>query len=353
MAVPVSERTVRATAPVRICDLGGWTDTWFAGHGAVFHIAVRPGVEVQARVVEQPRGRSGVVTLGVDGVDEPYSFDPAHSPGRQPLLEATIAEVGLPSDAPVSVALHVSSGVPAGSSMGTSAAVTVALIGALDLLSGRSRTAHEVAALAHRIETERVGTESGVQDQVAAAFGGINYVEIRSYPDVLVIPLSIPEAVRRELERRLVVVSLGRPHDSSAVHARVIARLQRGAAPAGAAELDALRRAATAGRAAVEHGDLEALARAMVVNTEAQRRLHPDLVGADAQRVIDLAAGDGAAGWKVNGAGGGGGSVTLLSGADDGARARLVDAIAHADLPWAVIPVHLSSAGLQAAWMEP
>jgi len=36
-------RVIRAEAPVRICDLGGWTDTWFAEHGAVCSIAVTPG----------------------------------------------------------------------------------------------------------------------------------------------------------------------------------------------------------------------------------------------------------------------------------------------------------------------
>jgi len=233
--------------------------------------------------------------------------------------------------------------------MGTSAAVTVALIGALDVLAGRSQTAHEVAALAHRIETERLGTESGVQDQVAAAFGGINYVEVRSYPDLRVVPLSMPEAMWRELERRLVVVSLGRPHVSSEVHARVIARL-RGSATTGTAELDTLRGAAADGRAAIEHGDLEALGRAMVANTEAQRRLHPDLVSTDAQRVMDLAAEHGASGWKVNGAGGQGGSITLLGGANDRASAKLVEAIVRADPLFEVIPVQLSRAGLQAAW---
>jgi D-glycero-alpha-D-manno-heptose-7-phosphate kinase len=291
-----------------------------------------------------------VVTLEAGGVDQPYSFDPADPPGRQPLLEATVAEAGLPADARVSVALHVSSGVPPGSSMGTSAAVTVSLIGALDVLAGRSRTPLEVAALAHRIETQRLGTESGVQDQVAAAFGGINYVEIRSYPEIRVIPLSVPDAVRQELERRLVVVSLGRSHVSSAVHGRVIARLREGAA-GGTAELDALRRAAAAGRNAVEQGDLEALGRAMIANTAAQRRLHPDLVNTDAQRVMDIAARHGASGWKVNGAGGEGGTVTLLGGADTEAQVRLVDGIAHAGPPLDIIPVHVSRAGLQAEWM--
>ena len=31
-----------ALAPIRICDLGGWSDTWFAKHGSVLNIAVKP-----------------------------------------------------------------------------------------------------------------------------------------------------------------------------------------------------------------------------------------------------------------------------------------------------------------------
>ena len=45
---------VTACAPVRICDCGGWTDTWFARHGRVFNIAVRPCAMAQVRV--QPGG---------------------------------------------------------------------------------------------------------------------------------------------------------------------------------------------------------------------------------------------------------------------------------------------------------
>jgi D-glycero-alpha-D-manno-heptose-7-phosphate kinase len=336
-------RTVHATAPVRICDIGGWTDTWFAGHGAVFHLAVTPGVEVAVAV--RRAGSAGRVSLGAGNGSASYSFDPSDPPGRQPLLEATIAEVGVPDD--VSVEIVVSSGVPAGSATGTSAAVTVALIGALDLVAGRKRSPLEVAALAHRVETERLGQESGVQDQVCAACGGINYVEIPSYPEPQVTQLTVPGAVWDELERRLLLVSLGRPHVSTAVHERVIARIGAGG-DASSAELEVLRRAAAEAKAAVELGDLERLGRAMVENTEAQERLHPDLVNADAHRLIRLAAAQGARGWKVNGAGGDGGSVTLLCGADEQAKQRLLEALGRSGAGFEVIPISLSREGLRA-----
>ncbi len=54
------------------------------------------------------------------------------------------------------------------------------------------------------------------------------------------------------------------------------------------------------------------MATAMIANTEAQVALHPDLVSPLARRVIEVARRHGSAGWKVNGAGGYGGTVTVL-----------------------------------------
>ena len=43
-------RVINSVAPIRICDNGGWTDTWFADYGKVFNIGVYPYVEVQVEV---------------------------------------------------------------------------------------------------------------------------------------------------------------------------------------------------------------------------------------------------------------------------------------------------------------
>ena len=60
----------------------------------------------------------------------------------------------------------------------------------------------------------------------------------------------------------------------------------------------------------------------MAANTEAQAQLHPALVGTEARRVIEIAKEHGALGYKVNGAGGEGGSLTLLCGEDSAQRQR-------------------------------
>ncbi|HVA73816.1 MAG TPA: hypothetical protein VNF71_04560 [Acidimicrobiales bacterium] len=259
---------------MRTCDIGGWTDTWFGGPGRVLNVAVSPGIEVALTRAGASTGRAG-----------------------NRLIEAALNEY------PAGVALDVlvSSGAPAGSALGTSSAVAVALIGALLTLRGDEPAPELVARAAHRLESEVLGDECGVQDQLSAAFGGISYITVERYPDADVEPLpGWPE-----LSDLLSTVFLGAPHVSSAVHREVIASGDRAA-------LDRLRDAAEAAREAVLNRDLDALASAMRDNTRAQRELHSQTVGAAAGGVIDLARSAGAIGWKVNGAGGEGGSVAVL-----------------------------------------
>lgn len=340
-AAAAPPRLIRATAPIRICDTGGWTDTWFAGHGTVFNIAVTPGVEVELALY--PRAaRADQVVLHAENYGERFALVPgAAGPPAHGLLAAAVAELPPPAD--VAVELSIFSEVPAGCSTGTSAAVCVAILAALDRLTPGRLTAHELAYAAHRVETRRLGLQSGIQDQLCAAYGGVSFVEMFAYPHASVSPVPAPAATLWELERRLLLVFLGRTHSSSAVHEKVIAELR--AEGAGSPRLERLRGTARRSRDALAAGDLAALGAAMADCTAAQEALHPELVSPDARRLIAAARDSGAAGWKVNGAGGEGGSVTLLCGAAPGARRRLAAAVAAADPRFRVIPIALSPHG--------
>jgi len=83
----------------------------------------------------------------------------------------------------------------------------------------------------------------------------------------------------------------------------------------------------------------------MIDNTDAQRCLHPGLVGVDATRAIEVAVAQGALGWKVNGAGGEGGSVTILSATPE-AKEALEHRVAGLDLSYRVLPGQISMDGL-------
>ena len=303
------KRVINAVAPIRICDLGGWSDTWFARHGCVLNLGVYPYVQCQM-TVEDAVGHEGRLTIFAENYGDRYTIDPQDVVyDRHPLLEACVDAMRIPRGLDIEVSLY--STIPGGSSTGTSAAVTVTLIGALDMLTPGRLSPHEVAARAHEVETEFLHQQCGIQDQLGSAFGGISFIEMHEYPHATVSPIHIPDALWWELESRLSLVFLGHTHASSAVHERVIADL-RAVGDDGGAKMEALRRQAVAGRDALYAGDLAAFGRAMVANTEAQEALNAALVSDTAHRIFDIARRHGAIGWKVNGAGGEGGSVTLL-----------------------------------------
>jgi D-glycero-alpha-D-manno-heptose-7-phosphate kinase len=282
------------------------------------------------------------INLDVVNFGDRYGYEPGVAPGRHPMLEAIVDDIGIPED--LGLEVRVASAIPPGCSTGTSAAVAVALIGALDAFQPRPRSLDDVARAAHRIEVERLGLQSGVQDQFCAAFGDINFIEIDTYPDATRSSVTTRIAVRRELEERLLLVYLGEAHRSSEVHQRVIARLV--GAGEDSAELEELRACAMMARDAVLAGDLEALGRAMIRNTDAQRRMHGELVSVQAQALIDLASSQGASGWKVNGAGGEGGSLTILCGPGPGRNRALARKLLVSDPAIEIIPIRLSQDGL-------
>ncbi len=211
---------------------------------------------------------------------------------KHPLLEASIEYMRVPDDLTFEITLY--SEAPGGASTGTSAAVTVALIGALDCLTPGRLTPHEVALAAQRIETEMLGQQCGIQDQLCSAYGGINYIEMFNYPYASVSQLQIPNATWWELERRLALIYLGKSHRSSDVHEMVIKHLEN--AGPDCQQLSDLRLTAPKSRDALYAADFTALGSAMTENTEAQKRLHPALISPEAARVIEIAREHGALG---------------------------------------------------------
>ncbi len=291
-----------ATAPVRIADCGGWTDTWFADRGAVCNVAAGPGVHVEATY--EP-SEPFTVSLDLPSAGGCYSYD-VHAPARNRLVEKAIAVHG-PTGGALTIAIR--SAVPPGCGTGTSACVAVALIGALRALCGEPVVPASVAQMAHQLETMHLGQQSGVQDQWAAALGGAHLLKIDDYPVVAPLTINIADNTWAALEQSLITVWLGRPHDSSAIHSQVIAELESGDV---ARRLEPLRQAAFDAAYALDHDDLAAYGAALTANNEAQRSLSPALIGIDAQRAIEVVRSCGALGWKVNGAGGNGGTLTVL-----------------------------------------
>jgi D-glycero-alpha-D-manno-heptose-7-phosphate kinase len=337
------KRIINSVAPIRICDLGGWTDTWFAEYGTVLNIGVYPYVQCHM-VLKNAASGQGTLTIHVENYGDRYTIDPSDVVyDKHPLLEAAVDAMSVPRDLDIEVGLY--SEAPGGCSTGTSAAVSVALIGALDTLTPGRMTSGEIATKAHEVETKYLKLQSGIQDQIASAYGGICYIEMTRYPEARVSQMQIPNAIWWELESRLSLIFLGKSHTSSEVHGKVIKELE--GAGKDCEKLNALRNPPVTGKNALFAGDFEAFGHAMRDNTEAQADLHPELVSEIAHEIIAVARKHGALGWKVNGAGGDGGSLTILGGSSPSERRTMLRDIEAIDASLQHIPIYLSRYGLR------
>jgi D-glycero-alpha-D-manno-heptose-7-phosphate kinase len=169
------------------------------------------------------------------------------------------------------------------------------------------------------------------------------------YPNAEVTRVPLPKTTLWELERRLIVVYLGSAHISSHIHEQVIRELEK----TGESDprLAGLRELPGQAEGMLLAADFHGFAEVMRKNTELQRSLHAGIVGENAQKVIDIAQAAGAIGWKLNGAGGEGGSLALLFGNENCARRRFVSKLC-GEMPEArYLPVHLSEFGLR-RWIE-
>ncbi len=337
-------KTINAVAPIRICDLGGWTDTWFAQYGTVLNIAVYPYTEVQMKIYKNIGKNNRKIKIHAENFGAPYEIDPNNIIyDKHPLIEAAIDIMKVPKE--FSFEINLFSNAPSGASTGTSAAITVALIAALDLVTPGKLTPYEIALLSHDVETVKLGQQCGIQDQIASAYGGINFIQMTQYPHSSVSQLIIPNHTWWELERRLILIYLGKSHFSSEVHRRVIKNLE-GYGPTHPI-LEKLRNIASLGKNSLYQADFSAFGKAMIMNNEYQRLLHPDLISSDADSVIQVAKKNGAIGWKVNGAGGSGGSLTILSGPDASSKRKIIREVEDLNAGFKNIPMYISRFGLR------
>ena len=106
-------------------------------------------------------------------------------------------------------------------------------------------------------------------------------------------------------------------------------------------------------RSCLIRGDIEAYGEEMIKNNECQRSLHSSLISADADEVIAVAKKHQAKGWKVNGAGGEGGSLTLLSSQEERKRQQMIEEINSLGRGIRSIPVSLSLQGLTVRSEDP
>ena len=298
-------KTVFSRAPVRICDIGGWTDTWFYPNGAVFNFCVDlyNYVMIKENFVNKIRIHSENLDLST----QLKSFEEVQYNGELDLLKAVIKRMKINDG----IDINIRSEVPPGCGTGTSASVCVALIAALYAYLEKPIVPLEVAKIAHEIEIDELKMQSGVQDQYAAASGGLNFMEI-TYPSVKISNIKISKRKRFELENSLIILLFG-TRSSNQMHKAVIENYMKGDMKI-KDSLDILKNCAYKMRDAINK-DLVEIGNVMNQNWDAQKNLHPLMTNDTIMKAEKIAKKYDAHGFKCNGAGGGG-SATILANSD-------------------------------------
>lgn len=223
----------------------------------------------------------------------------------------------------IPVTVKTDSDAPAGSGLGSSSTLVVAMIQAYRELLALPLSEYDVARLAFDIERIDVGQAGGKQDQYAATFGGINLMEFNG-DQAIVNPLRIRPSTLMELEARLVLYSTGVSRESTKIIIEQSEILHSGHG-ASLEAMHQIKRGAYVMKDALLHNDLTAFARTLGLSWEAKKRTASGISNDEINRIFDVAYSAGADSGKVSGAGGGG--FLFFTVAPEG-RPRLMRALA-------------------------
>lgn len=227
----LQNQIIRASAPCRL-DLGGTLDikTFFYPlaffQPCTFNIAL--DLRTLVRLEPYTKGRVKISSLGFESAE--FAFD--QMPFQHPLgLMFAVAAFYQAKG----VHIIIESTSPPRSALGGSSAAAVALVAAFEKLimstSGQtSLDRKKIALTAHALEESVAGVPCGLQDQLAAAFGGVNAWLWKARQDAQVYRKKV--VVRKKnhskLAEHLLLAYGGNPHESKNINSQWVSQFLKG-----------------------------------------------------------------------------------------------------------------------------
>lgn len=292
---------VRSKAPLRISFGGGGTDVspYPEERGGVV-LSTTIDKYAYATLIPREDGCISVNSLDYDIVAKFNPNSQLRYDGKLDLVEAVIKIMNVNNGSD----LFLHSDAPPGSGLGSSSTLTVALVGLFRHWSQLSLTNYEVAELAYHIEREELGIEGGRQDQYAATFGGLNFIEFHNGV-TMVNPLRISEEVLQELQYRLLLCYTGKTRLSAGIiqdQIRGFVRRDENVVRA----LNETKELAIAMKNALLLGQLDELGTLLHEAWCSKKRFSDKISDPFIDELYEMAMKEGARGGKLLGAGGGG-----------------------------------------------
>lgn len=222
--------------------------------------------------------------------------------GKLDLAKAAIKRLGALNSNGFEVFLH--SDAPPGSGLGSSSALVVTLVGLVHEYKGLPFDTYELAKIAYVIEREDLRISGGLQDQYAAVFGGVNFIEFE-HEHVIVNPLRVHRTTVNELEHNLLLCYTGSTRRSDRIIDDQTSRLVNHQEDT----LDGLRQQkelAVAMKNALLTGRLSHFGDLLDSAWLAKKKMSDRISNSTIDELYEEARKKGAIGGKVTGAGGGG-----------------------------------------------
>jgi D-glycero-alpha-D-manno-heptose-7-phosphate kinase len=194
---------------------------------------------------------------------------------------------------------------PAGSGLGTSSTLVVAILGAFVEMLKLPLGDYDIAHLAYQIEREDLQLAGGKQDQYAATFGGVNFMEFYEGDKVIVNPLRIKSHYLHELENNLVLYFTATSRESAAIIKEQVKNVNNKDGKSIEA-MHQLKEQSKMMKEALLKGHLHEIGEILDFGFEQKRKMAHNISNNNIEDIYNAAKTAGATGGKISGAGGGG-----------------------------------------------
>jgi D-glycero-alpha-D-manno-heptose-7-phosphate kinase len=281
--------------PFRVSFFGGGTDypAWYRQHGgAVLGTTINKHCYISCRYLPPFFDHKYRVV---------YSrIENCH--GIEEIVHPSVREILRYLDVTEGVEIHHDGDLPARSGIGSSSAFTVGMLHAVFALKGRITSKEELARHAIHIEQDVLKETVGSQDQVLAAYGGLNLIEFLPGDEIRVQPLTLHADRLAELNAHLMLFFTGINRTASTIAGSYAGDMDRREEP--------LRRLQQMVHHAIgilkDDGDLTGFGELLHDGWRTKRSLSERISNEAVEEIYEQARAAGALGGKLLGAGGGG-----------------------------------------------
>jgi D-glycero-alpha-D-manno-heptose-7-phosphate kinase len=298
---------IRSKAPLRLGLAGGGTDV--SPYSDIYGGAIlNATVNLYAYASIEPLKNDKIVIRSVDkmteaefGIDKYLATD-----GNLDIIKGVYNRVIRDYDlTPRSFVITTFVDVPAGSGLGTSSTLVTAVLGAFTEWFRLPLGEYDLAKLAYDIERNDLGMAGGKQDQYAATFGGVNFMEFYENGKVIVNPLRVKDQVLNELSNNIVLYYT----KTSRISSEIIETQQKNVEKRSARPIEAMHKIkemAILMKEAILKGKLDTIGELLNVSWEFKKQMAEGISNPQIDKIYESAIKAGATGGKISGAGGGG-----------------------------------------------